>query len=78
MTLYPSAQQKAQAEISAVVGMDRLPTMEDMPYLPYLDSLLKEVHRIHPVTGIFPHATLVDDEYNGCENTSAPRSHDCS
>jgi cytochrome P450 len=49
MTLYPEAQEKARAEIDAVVGSDRLPTFEDRPNLPYVDALVKEVFRWQPV-----------------------------
>ena len=45
MTLYPEAARKAQAEIDAVIGNDRLPTAEDRPDLPYVEALMKEVFR---------------------------------
>jgi hypothetical protein len=35
MLLYPEALKKAQKEIDAVVGTDRLPTMSDRKNLPY-------------------------------------------
>ncbi|KAI9567602.1 cytochrome P450 [Boletus coccyginus] len=35
MVLYQRVQEIAQAEIDAVVGKDRLPTMEDRPWLPH-------------------------------------------
>jgi Cytochrome P450 len=37
MSLYPDVQKKAQEEIDAVVGHDRLPTFEDRERLPYVD-----------------------------------------
>ena len=49
MTLFPEAQKKAQAEIDAVVGTDRLPVLEDRERLPYVDALVKEVLRFNPV-----------------------------
>jgi len=50
MTLYPEVQRKAQAEIDGVIGNDRLPEFSDEDALPYLQSVLKEVLRWHPVT----------------------------
>src|ERR1700761_1998376 len=38
----PEAQKKAQAEIDAVVGTDRLPDFDDEPHLPYVAALMKE------------------------------------
>ena len=49
MTMYPDAQRRAQAEIDAVVGNERLPTMFDRESLPYIDALVKEVFRWNPV-----------------------------
>jgi len=46
MTAFPEVQKKAQEELDRVVGSDRLPTLEDLENLPYVDALLKEVrHR---------------------------------
>jgi hypothetical protein len=50
MTLYPEVQRKAQAEIDQVIGNDRLPVHSDEDTLPYLQAVLKEVLRWHPVT----------------------------
>jgi cytochrome P450 len=49
MILYPDAQKKAQAEIDAVVGRGRLPAPTDRPSLPYLEAVLREVIRWHPI-----------------------------
>jgi cytochrome P450 len=49
MTLHPDAVKKAQAEIDAVVGNDRLPTFADREHLPYVDALCKEVLRWNSV-----------------------------
>ena len=45
MVMYPETQRKAQEEIDAVVGTDRLPTFDDRLNLPYIDCIMKEVHR---------------------------------
>ena len=49
MTMYPEVQRKAQAEIDHVIGKTRLPVHSDEPSLPYLQAVLKEVLRWHPV-----------------------------
>jgi len=55
MCNYPDMQAKAQAEIDAVVGSDRLPTYEDRENLPFLDAFIKELYRFFTVAplGIF-------------------------
>ena len=50
MALYPEVQRKAQAEIDQVVGNLRLPNFSDQVALPYVQAVLKEVLRWHPVT----------------------------
>jgi hypothetical protein len=45
VTLFPDKQEKAQQEIDAVVGHDRLPEFSDRSSLPYVDALLQEVLR---------------------------------
>ena len=45
MTLYPDKQEKAQQEIDAVVGLNRLPEFSDRDSLPYLEAVLQEVLR---------------------------------
>ena len=42
MALYPEVQKKAQAEIDAVVGLNRLPDFHDCPSLPYINAVVKE------------------------------------
>ncbi|KAG2368711.1 cytochrome P450 [Suillus spraguei] len=66
MVLYPDVQRRAQAEIDFVVGEDRLPTFEDRASLPYVESVLRETLRWHPVLPIgTPHATSNDDIFDG-------------
>ncbi|KAG2128053.1 cytochrome P450 [Suillus bovinus] len=66
MTLYPDVQKKAQAEIDAVVGTDRLPSFADRDSLPYIEALVKESLRWNVVapTGIV-HCVSEDDIYDG-------------
>ena len=66
MTLYPQVQQKAQEEIDRVVGNKRLPKMDDHDNLPYVNALVKEVLRWHPVGPMgLPHMTSKDDIFHG-------------
>ncbi|KAJ8472750.1 hypothetical protein ONZ51_g8304 [Trametes cubensis] len=66
MAMFPEAQRKAQAELDAVVGPDRLPDFSDMNVLPYVMALVKEVLRWHVVAPIgVPHRSVADDELNG-------------
>ena len=45
MDLNPEVMRKAQSEIDRVTKVERLPTLDDRPKLPYIDALLKEVYR---------------------------------
>lgn len=66
MTLYPEVQLKAQEEIDRVVGNKRLPNVEDRANLPYVDAIVKEILRWHPVGPIgVPHMATEDDTFNG-------------
>jgi len=49
MTLHPEVQRRAQAELDSVTGGSRLPTYEDRQKLPYIEAIVKEVLRWHPV-----------------------------
>lgn len=66
MTLFPEAQKKAQEEIDRVVGPDRLPVLSDRPLLPYVEALVKEAFRWHPVVPLdLAHVVTQDDIYDG-------------
>ena len=66
MATSPSAQLKAQEELDRVVGSSRLPTIDDIENLPYLQAILLELMRWAPVLPLgVPHRCLEDDEYNG-------------
>ncbi|KAF8999613.1 cytochrome P450 [Cyathus striatus] len=66
MVLFPSAQVKAQAEIDAVVGSGRLPTLRDRPRLPYVEALYWEVLRYYPYVPLaIPHVVREDDIHGG-------------
>ena len=55
MTLYPEVQRKAQAEIDQIMGNSRIPDFSDEAVLLYIQAVLKEALRWHPVTplGLF-------------------------
>ncbi|KAI0754716.1 cytochrome P450 98A3 [Daedaleopsis nitida] len=66
MALYPEAQKKAQAELDAVVGTDRLPDLSDRDALQYVNAVVKETLRWYTVVPLgVPHCTTEEDEYNG-------------
>ncbi|KAI4111224.1 MAG: hypothetical protein LQ339_000685 [Xanthoria mediterranea] len=66
MVLHPEVVEKAQHELDQVVGPNRLPTWEDKSRLPYMTSLIKELHRCCGVGGLgVPHATTKDEFYRG-------------
>ena len=49
MVLFPEVQTKAQAELDAVVGTERLPCSNDRDSLPYINAVWKEALRWHSV-----------------------------
>ncbi|KJA20625.1 hypothetical protein HYPSUDRAFT_1090837 [Hypholoma sublateritium FD-334 SS-4] len=66
MATHPEIQEKAQAEIDRVVGVDQLPGFEDRHSLPYIDAIYREVLRWKPPTPIgIPHRAEKDDIYKG-------------
>ncbi|KAK0234250.1 cytochrome P450 [Armillaria fumosa] len=66
MLLYPDIQAKAQAEIDAVIGDDRLPRFEDRERLPYVNALALEVSRWHTIGPVgLPHCVKEDDVQSG-------------
>ncbi|KAL0574364.1 hypothetical protein V5O48_007587 [Marasmius crinis-equi] len=66
MTLHPEYQRKAQEEIDAVVGHNRLPDYSDRSSLPFLECVVQETLRWYPVVTIgVPHRAMEDDIYNG-------------
>ncbi|KAF8160344.1 cytochrome P450 [Mycena galopus ATCC 62051] len=65
MAVFPEIQIKAQAELDRIVGADRLPTMEDEAQLPYIQALIKELHRFNPIVPLIPHSGNQDEVYRG-------------
>lgn len=66
MTIYPDVQKRAQEEIDRVVGNNRLPTLTDRDHLPYINAVVKETLRWHPVAPMgLPHQSTEDDVCEG-------------
>ena len=49
MTLHPHVQKRAQNELEAIIGTDRVPDFNDRPNLPYIEAVLRETLRWKPV-----------------------------
>jgi cytochrome P450 len=71
---HPHCAKKLQAELDEVVGKDRIVTESDIPNLPYLNALLKEVLRLYPP---FPlcvtHVALEDTTVGGFDFVAGTR-----
>ncbi|KAH7161080.1 cytochrome P450 [Dactylonectria macrodidyma] len=67
MVLFPDVQARAQKEIDAVIGIDRLPTWDDRANLPYIRGVVEETLRWapSPLSAAVPHSAKEDDVYNG-------------
>ncbi|KAK2467136.1 hypothetical protein APHAL10511_000685 [Amanita phalloides] len=66
MVLNPDVQKKAQAELDAVIGSDRLPNLADRDNLPYVHAIVLEVLRWNTVTPIgVPHRAIEDSVLHG-------------
>ena len=66
MIRHPEVQRRAQQELDAVVGSDRIPTFQDRDRLPYVDAVCSEIMRWMPVGPLgLPHASREDDTYKG-------------
>ena len=63
---YPEVQKCAQEELDKVVGRSRLPQLDDLDHMPYIEALLSEVQRCGNV-GPFAlkHAVSEDIEVDG-------------
>ncbi|KAG6919125.1 hypothetical protein DXG01_008932 [Tephrocybe rancida] len=65
---YPAWITTAQKEIDAIVGSERLPSFKDRPFLPYVDAIVREIHRWRPAAPFgLPHQSTASDviEYKG-------------
>lgn len=75
MCHFPQWQKKMQDEVDKHVG-SRIPQFTDIPNLPVVRAVIKEVLRWRPVTaGGFPHELTKDDEYDGYHFTKGTIFH---
>jgi hypothetical protein len=58
MACHPEVQTKAQCEIDAVVGRDRLPDFSDRSNLPYVQALISETLRWKVIAPLGAHYIL--------------------
>lgn len=65
--LCPDAVQQAQAELDAVVGSSRLPSVDDLSQMPYVNAFINEVLRWRPITPGLVHASSEGDTFLGYE-----------
>ncbi|KAJ8110101.1 hypothetical protein OPT61_g6963 [Boeremia exigua] len=66
LATHPWVQEKAQEELDALCGIERVPNFADFKQLPYINCIVKEGLRIRPVipTGL-PHRCTEDNWYEG-------------
>lgn len=56
---YPHYMRRAQEELDAVVGNERLVDETDIPNMPFLQAVVKELFRLHPAAPLgIPHYNL--------------------
>ncbi|CAE7022126.1 hypothetical protein P3342_004979 [Pyrenophora teres f. teres] len=66
MAVFPEVQKKAQEELDRVIGGERLPVTSDKASLPYIEAVVKETHRWHPIAPMaLPHCCTEEDSING-------------
>ncbi|EMD36023.1 hypothetical protein CERSUDRAFT_138759 [Gelatoporia subvermispora B] len=63
MALYPEKQKLAQAEVDAVIGVDRLPTIYDRGSLPYVEAVIKETMRWQPALPLSVPRRVAEDDF---------------
>ncbi|QRV80981.1 cytochrome P450 family protein [Ceratobasidium sp. AG-Ba] len=64
MVTHPNAQRKAHEELDRIIGSARMPLLEDLSQLPYIQAIIREVHRWRPIApaGV-PHTSIEDIHY---------------
>ncbi|KAG2141132.1 cytochrome P450 [Suillus bovinus] len=65
MMAHQDVQQRAYREITSVTESTRQPLLSDMTALPYIDAVIREVHRFNPVTPMIPRSPVQTDSYKG-------------
>ena len=59
MALHPGVQARAQDELDSVIGRDRLPAISDRGSLPYVEAVIQEVMRWHPMLPLSEYPTIL-------------------
>ncbi|CAL5368738.1 unnamed protein product [Camellia sinensis] len=63
---HPQVMKKVQNELEKVVGLDRMVEESDLDHLDYLNMVVKEAFRLHPVAPLLlPHESTEDCTVNG-------------
>lgn len=62
---HQDVQEKAYQEIISVTESTRQPLLSDMTAMPYIDAIIREVHRFNPVTPVIPRSPIKTDSYEG-------------
>jgi len=58
--------QRAYDEITATLGSERFPSLDDRSHLSFINALLMEIFRFSPPVPILVHSPVEDTEYEGC------------
>ena len=75
MLRNPDVMRRAQAEIDAVVGRDRLPTLDDLDRLPYIYATIHELLRWWPVAPLSKHLFILSQRSSAeLNNPGLPHS----
>ncbi|KAL0339596.1 UNVERIFIED_CONTAM: 3,9-dihydroxypterocarpan 6A-monooxygenase [Sesamum radiatum] len=62
---HPNIMRKAAQEIDSVVGNNRIVQESDIPHLPYLQAIVKEILRLHPPAPLIPRESTEDCTISG-------------
>ena len=63
---YPRVMKNLQAELESIIGMDQMVEEKDLRKLVYLDMVVKESFRLHPVAPLLaPHESMEDITIEG-------------
>ena len=66
LLIHPEIMKKLQKELEEKVGLDRIVGESDLEGLEYLDMVIKETFRLHPVAPLLlPHEAVEDCTVNG-------------
>jgi cytochrome P450 len=74
LVVHPEVMQRAQKEIDAIVGLDRLVQESDIPKLSLLQAIVKETYRLHPTLPLgFPRESTAPVEALGYKIAAGTR-----